>query len=154
MPPAPSEDAAEHLFVYGTLRRGAGHPMHAVLSRLAERAGGAIFRGRLYWIAGFPGAVDSDDARDEVRGEVYRLIGHPVLRQGLLARLDAYEGCAPSDPEPRAFSRGSRTVRLETGRPIEAWVYLYALSTDGLRRIESGDFLDGAGGARSPRQLG
>ncbi|MFD2430104.1 gamma-glutamylcyclotransferase [Sphingobium scionense] len=60
--------------------------------------------------------------------------------EGLLARLDAYEECRPDDPQPHEYRRERRVVETANG-PVEAWVYLYALSVTGHRVIASGDYL-------------
>ena len=77
------------LFVYGTLRRAAAHPMHRLLGPAAF-VGPGEFQGRLYHLGNYPGMVRSDDPADIVHGEVYRL--HELA--ATLACLDDYEGCA------------------------------------------------------------
>jgi gamma-glutamylcyclotransferase (GGCT)/AIG2-like uncharacterized protein YtfP len=117
----------EHLFVYGTLRRGAR--MHALLAGAARPLGPATFRGRLYHLGGYPGAVASPDSGDVVRGELYALDGRDADR--LLARLDRYEG-----PD---FERVRAEVRSDG--PVSSWIYLVRTSVEGRPRIVSGDYL-------------
>jgi gamma-glutamylcyclotransferase (GGCT)/AIG2-like uncharacterized protein YtfP len=132
------DDAAHTnlLFVYGTLRRGCGHEMHRVLAFAAGFVDAARFRGRLYRVADYPGAIASDDPRDQVLGELYRLHAPAAV----LARLDAYEGVGTA-LDPGEFER--RIVRIEPshGAGIDAWIYLYRRSTLGLERIHGGDYL-------------
>jgi gamma-glutamylcyclotransferase (GGCT)/AIG2-like uncharacterized protein YtfP len=52
--------AKDHLFVYGTLRSEARHPMHRVLKRYGEFVGVGRVRGKLYDLGKFPGAVPAD----------------------------------------------------------------------------------------------
>ncbi|MDA0206148.1 MAG: gamma-glutamylcyclotransferase [Acidobacteria bacterium] len=119
----------EYLFVYGLLRRDVGGPMQPVLNAAARLVGGASWPGRLYRVAEFPGATPTDG--DElVVGELYEL-GEDAAE--LLARLDAYEG-TPDD-----YVRVRSAVSCED-REIEAWIYVWKRPTDGLERIESGDF--------------
>ena len=49
------EPECRHLFVYGTLRRGSGHPMSRFLAARARLLAGARVPGRLYDLGGFPG---------------------------------------------------------------------------------------------------
>ena len=109
-----------HLFVYGTLRRGAAHPMHRWLES-AEYLGTGRFRGRLYDVGSYPAAVASDDPADAVLGEVYRL-REPAA---ILAELDRYEGCTPTDPAPHEYRRAAADIRLEAGPTVSAQIYLY-----------------------------
>ena len=119
----------EYLFVYGLLRSDIGGPMQATLAHGAHLVGRASWRGRLYRVAGFPGAVPRDG--DEfVVGELYEL-GKDAA--ALLEQLDAYEQ-VPDD-----YLRIRSAVECE-GREIDAWVYIWNRPTDGLERIESGDF--------------
>ena len=126
------------LFVYGTLRRAANHPLHAVLAQDAEFIGMGAFQGRLYDVGGYPGAVPSEDPTDAVKGEVY------VLRdpQRVLRVLDRYEGCGADDAPPTEFRRVRAPITLENGVQVEAWIYLYNWPTHGLTPIPSGDYLE------------
>ena len=128
----------QHLFVYGTLRRAVGHSMGQVLAKYAEYAGPATFRGRLYRIADYPGAVPSEDPADRVFGEVHGLIDPAVL-----AELDAYEGIGPDFPQPTEYVRHLETVSLADGRQVRAWVYLYNRPVTALELIANGNFLSG-----------
>jgi gamma-glutamylcyclotransferase (GGCT)/AIG2-like uncharacterized protein YtfP len=86
----------------------------------------------LYRVAEFPGAVQHDE--DEfVIGELYEL-GKDAA--ALLAQLNAYE------QTPDDYLRVRSTVQRE-GHNFEAWIYVWNRPTDGLERIESGDFAKG-----------
>jgi gamma-glutamylcyclotransferase (GGCT)/AIG2-like uncharacterized protein YtfP len=119
----------DYLFVYGLLRSDVGGPLQPALARAARLAGRALWRGRLYRVAEFPGAAPCD-ADEFVVGELYEL-GEDAA--ALLAQLDAYEE-VPDD-----YVRVRSTVNCE-GREVEAWIYVWNRRTDGLERIESGDF--------------
>ena len=125
-----------YLFVYGTLRRDVGHPLHAVLAEHATFVGCGTFQGKLYDLGAYPGAVPSENATDVVAGEVYAL--HDPER--VLAILDRYEGCA-DEPPPTEFRREKARITLQDGMRIEAWIYLYNWPTAGLPRIPSGDYV-------------
>lgn len=127
------------LFVYGTLRRGSGHRMQAVLARDADFVAAAWTQGQLYLVARYPGLVASETPTDRVLGDVYRLRVPTVLEQ-----LDRYEACDPRDPNA-PYVRSLRTVSLVEGDAVTAWVYLYQRPTDALERIPSGDFFAARG---------
>jgi gamma-glutamylcyclotransferase (GGCT)/AIG2-like uncharacterized protein YtfP len=118
-----------HLFVYGTLRRGA--PMHALLERDVAFVAQARIRGRLYDLGAFPGLGEGGSG-DFVSGELYRISAKDPAR--LLDALDRYEG--------KSFRRVIREVRAESSAPVRAWVYLFSGSLRGRQRIESGDYLN------------
>ena len=117
------------LFVYGTLRSASGHPMHQKLRAESDFVGPGTFRGRLYDLGAFPGAILSRSNADRVRGEIYRL-REPART---LSALDAYED--------KAFRRLKATVRRENGATARCWIYLYALPVTRFRRIAGGDFI-------------
>ena len=59
------------LFVYGTLQsQGAAH--HLLVGQ-ATFLGSAWLQGRLYEVGGYPGAVLSDNPRERIHGELYRM---------------------------------------------------------------------------------
>ncbi len=128
----------EYIFVYGTLRRDANNQMHQLLAKHAEFVDDAGYRGKLYKIDYYPGAVPSDDPNDAVQGEVY------LLRQAdiVLPLLDRYEEFGPGFPEPNEYSRRKQAVLLKSGRTVTAWVYVYNYSTEDLELVESGNFLN------------
>lgn len=125
----------ELLFVYGTLRRESKEPAYHLLARGAVYTGPARYQGKMYRVDFYPGVVPSEDPADIVRGEIYRLRNPGQL----LLALDDYEGCAEGYPPPPLFVRKIQTVHTDHGA-IDAWIYLYNLSVDGLPVIESGDF--------------
>ncbi len=127
-----------NLFVYGTLRKVERHEMYRILARHAVFLDDGVFQGKLYLVDDFPAAVCSDDPRDRVRGEVYRL-GNESL---VLAQLDEYEECSASYPPPTLFVRVKENVLLRSGNMVSAWIYLCNRSTEGLKLIASGDYLE------------
>lgn len=124
-----------YLFVYGTLRRDAWHHSHALLER-AALIGKAHMQGRLYEIDGYPGAVPSSEAGEQVAGELYRL----PEAEAVLAALDDYEEAGKKYPAPQEYLRCRVTVELEDGTAVTAWCYLYNRPTAGLRLIPGGDW--------------
>ena len=128
---------AQYLFVYGTLRRAGGHPMHQLLASQSRFVGMAHYQGRLYQVSYYPGVVASATTTDRVVGEVYQLL----QPEHILALLDNYEACAAEFPAPHEYRRQVQQVTLENGASVSAWLYLYNHDTTGLTRITSGDFL-------------
>ena len=126
------------LFVYGTLRRKANTTMADVLVQRAEFVGNACYQGRLYKVGDYPGVVPSNKPTDWVQGEVYRLRNQGLL----LPRLDRYEECGPHFPQPTEYVRKLQAVRLQGGKVISVWVYLYNWPTDQLVLIPLGNFLN------------
>lgn len=124
------------LFVYGSLRRAAGHPMHRVLAAGAVLVGRAEMPGRLYRVQHYPGAVYDSRGESCVQGELYRL-QRPLQ---VLRRLDRYEGCVPGRYSPE-FVRCERRVFLPDGEPVTAWIYEYNRDVTSLRPIAGGDYL-------------
>ena len=128
---------SDRLFVYGTLMRGFDHPMAQLLSRSADFLGVATCRGRLYLIKHYPGLVLSEDARDIVHGELYRL----RAPEDLLREFDMYEACGEGFAEPTQYVRRMLALRLADGSAGDAWTYIYNWPVEKLTRIESGRFL-------------
>ena len=126
-----------HLFVYGTLLSGAGHPKGAQLGREAGLLGQATIQGcRLYSLGRYPGLVEVDDAVGLVHGEVYAL-SNPAASLGW---LDAYEGIVPGDAQNQ-YERVERTVNLDSRASLTAWVYLYRRDVQRFRAIANGRWL-------------
>ena len=119
-----------HLFVYGTLRRGSAVPLARELAARAAYCGAATVCGRLYSLGPYPGILLGGGVADRVAGDVYELPMEPDL----LARLDAYEGCARHSPQPHEFGRVRAPARLGD-RPIDVWVYELVRPADSAQRI-------------------
>lgn len=119
-----------HLFVYGTLMKGQQN--HRLLAGKVELTGPGRMRGRLVIPDYYPALVDAEDPAQTVIGEVWRVLAPETFRD-----LDEFEGCMEAPP---LFFRVSRTVALDGAGPLDAWVYVYARPTTGLRPILSGDW--------------
>ena len=126
------------LFVYGTLMRGFDHPMARLLSANATFVGEASCRGRLYLVKHYPGLLLSDDAADNVHGELFAL-REP---EAMLREFDMYEACGEGFAEPTEYVRRMLSVTLADGNAREAWTYVYNWPIDGLPLIASGRFLE------------
>jgi predicted GNAT family N-acyltransferase/gamma-glutamylcyclotransferase (GGCT)/AIG2-like uncharacterized protein YtfP len=118
-----------NLFVYGTLRRKAKHPVRQGFLEEWRLLGTGTFRGRLYDLGRFPGAVPSNEIAHRVFGEIYRIEENRRTFQ----LLDRYEGSH--------FRRARRPVVMDNGKRISAWVYLYTGPMHSAKLIRSGDYL-------------
>jgi gamma-glutamylcyclotransferase (GGCT)/AIG2-like uncharacterized protein YtfP len=127
----------DYLFVYGTLRRDSNSERYHLLARYGQFVGDATYQGKLYMVDYYPGLVPSDNPQDIVYGEVYKLSDPDIV----LSRLDDYEECGPTFSKPTEYVRCKHHVKLRSGDVISAWVYIFDKPTDGLRLIESGDFI-------------
>lgn len=115
----------DHLFVYGTLRRGSKNKFATLLAERAEFVGPARVRGRLYDLGEYPGARQELESEGWISGEVYRFSDPELLKS-----LDGYEG-----PE---FDRHQTTAQAENGG-VDCWIYWYKGTPAG-RLIASGDW--------------
>ncbi|MBV9769168.1 MAG: gamma-glutamylcyclotransferase [Bryobacterales bacterium] len=115
----------QHLFVYGTLRRGSNNQFARMLADRAEFVGNVRLQGKLLSLGQHPGAIRSNEPNDWVQGEIHRL-EDPQL----LALLDDYEG-----PE---FERALAPVQTNEGT-IACWIYWYVGVETGLL-IASGEW--------------
>lgn len=127
----------DYIFVYGTLLKACASPLSELFSSQTEYVADADLQGRLYDVGRYPAAIESEDMRERVVGEVYRL--KPA--SDLLSALDEYEGCAPDFPQPHQYHRKKLAVSCLNGVQLSVWVYVYNHSVNGLRRIESGDYV-------------
>jgi len=132
-----NDNMPQQLFVYGTLRPAMKHPMYRVLEPYVDTVQPATVPGELFDLGAYPGLVLSDNG-DAVVGELLGLRdAHACLR-----KMDAYEGCGPSNPTPHEFARTTTAATLSDGTTVNAWVYIYAFSTDDRPRVDSGDYLN------------
>ncbi|MDD2723739.1 MAG: gamma-glutamylcyclotransferase [Methylovulum sp.] len=128
----------EFFFAYGTLRNGINSPMSAFLANNTVYLSQAFMRGQLVDVGQYPGAIESIVADDKVWGEVYQILNAGTL----FAKLDDYEECSARFAKPHEYVRKAVPVYLDNGKVLMAWCYIYNFNTDGLKRIESGDYRD------------
>ena len=125
-----------YLFTYGLLRKSAGHEMSDFLSNQAHFLGEAKYQGKLYLIDYYPGVVSSNDPKNQVVGDLFRLDDLSILKV-----LDSFEGIGSQYAEPYEYQRKLQKVTC-SDRWLDAWVYLYNLPLQEKNRILSGDFLN------------
>ena len=108
------------IFVYGSLRTKQGNSHWMTNAQLLGNYN--IENYQLYSLGHYPGAVPGEGT---VQGEVYR------IDNATLAELDALR------------TRGGEYARQLVQTPYgSAWMYVYQRPVDGLKLIESGNWLD------------
>jgi gamma-glutamylcyclotransferase (GGCT)/AIG2-like uncharacterized protein YtfP len=126
----------EHLFVYGTLRKGYDLKlMNKVRSRIRYVGQGKV-NADLYDLGKYPGAIRTSGGK-EVIGDVFEL-SEP---DRVLRTLDKYEGIGEDQPASEFIRRKSR-VKLRSGQTITAWVYWYNFDPAGKIRIKQKNYLN------------
>ncbi len=124
-----------YLFVYGTLL-DADNEFAVFMRKHCSFLKKGKFKGRLYDLGEYPGAVLDFKADGCVYGSIYFMDNAPLV----LEKLDDYEGYGPDHEQPNLFIR--RLVEIETNaRPIDCWVYLYNRDVDGLKAIPDGTWV-------------
>lgn len=94
--------------------------------------------GCLYEIAGYPGAIPSQNPEHLIKGDIFRIIN----RQRLFTLLDDYEECSQRFACPHEYIRVQRNVTLLDGQQLKSWVYLYNRPVNRLKKIACGDYLE------------
>lgn len=130
-----------HIFVYGTLRSGSGHPMARRLTSQARLVGKGSVPGQLYDMGWYPAAVFDGSEKRRIVGDVFAL--SPGSR--LLAELDEYEAGDPN------YARAPLEVSLANGGTITAWAYGVGEAPKA-RLIQGGDFIAHRN-AKTPRPV-
>ncbi|WP_146948579.1 gamma-glutamylcyclotransferase family protein [Cyclobacterium qasimii] len=127
-----------YLFVYGTLRKGFGHPMAELLERSGELFTSGTCKGLLYDLGPYPVFTYTSVLEEEVFGDVYLLHNeHEVL-----TILDEYEGVGEKLETGVTYERIKLDIESEDGVILSAWVYLHLGTLDHLTPIEGGDYLN------------
>jgi len=128
------EDTNCYLFVYGTLLDSDNEYSNHLLNRSTFYSAGK-FKGKLYDVDEYPGAIYQPGGDSYVYGKIY-LITDPVKT---LKILDEYEGFGENEAQPNLFVR--ELIGIETGdKTVDCWVYLYNLPVEGFMQIFSGNY--------------
>jgi gamma-glutamylcyclotransferase (GGCT)/AIG2-like uncharacterized protein YtfP len=125
---------SQYLFAYGTLQPGLAPTKIARVAEKLRPVGEGFVRGVLYDLGGYPGALADSIASGKIFGAVMELPDE----EGLLERLDAYEGFDPQAPESSEYIRERQIVELKAGGMVECWFYRYNRRPRDGNRIESG----------------
>ena len=125
-----------HLFVYGTLLQ-LHNSCGLYLKNNSTPIKAGRFKGKLFNIGEYPGAIYEPEVNSYVFGSIVSL-NDPVE---VLKAMDAYEGAGSEQPQPNEFIRVA--INIETdAEPIKCWVYLYNLPVYELPEIKKGDYID------------
>ncbi len=127
--------STSYLFVYGTLLNRQNE-FGAYLQANCTFYADGKFKGRLYDIGEYPGAVLDESSNIYVYGKVFSLNN----TNEVLIQLDAYEGYGPDEEQPNLFVRKMVSVET-TGEILDCWVYLYNLPINNLLTIPNGKYL-------------
>ena len=122
-----------YLFVYGTLLDD-GNDYAMLLKNNSSYVASGSFKGRLYNIGPYPGAVYDNRAGASVFGHIIKMQNDDKL----LLMLDEYEGYGEKESQPNEFIREIVPVTTAAGGTICCWVYLYNLPAIPYRQIRSG----------------
>jgi len=123
------------LFVYGTLL-DEKNTFGVYLKSNSTFLQKGRFKGRLYDIGQYPGAIADTSADTYVYGAILNM-HNPFAA---LKELDAYEGVGKAHPQPNEYIRN--ILSIEAGdRLLNCWVYLYNWPIDDRLPILNGDYL-------------
>lgn len=122
------------LFVYGSLLSADNEFANYLIKNAAFYSPGK-FKGRLYDMGKYPGAILSDDNAYNISGSILKL-NNP---EQVLKVLDDYEGFGEDQEQPNLFIRELLSVITSDGA-IKCWIYLYNLSVADLPEIRSGNY--------------
>jgi gamma-glutamylcyclotransferase (GGCT)/AIG2-like uncharacterized protein YtfP len=125
---------SDYLFAYGTLQPGLAPSKIARVAAKLRPVGEGFVHGALYDLGGYPGAVADPNANGRILGTVMEL----PEGDGLLARLDAYEGFNPQSPATSEYIRERQAVELKSGGKVECWFYRYNRKPRDTDQVESG----------------
>lgn len=125
-----------HLFVYGSLLTGSKHSMADFLSENATLIMTGYFKGKLYEVNGYPGAIYTGQDEERVFGQIVKLRND----ERVLNALDRYEEIGADFPVPNEYVREIIQVVGHSGELLHCWVYLYNWPVDALIHIPSGNY--------------
>jgi len=129
------EQTCNYLFVYGTLL-DADNEFARYLNNNCTFYGNGKFKGRLYDIGEYPGAIADQNYHYYVYGNIFALNNSSKV----LKYFDDYEGYDDEQDQPDLFIR--RMMDIETVNGIvNCWVYLYSLPVNRFKLIESGNYV-------------
>ena len=128
-----------HLFVYGSLRKGFHSPVYEYISRYFHFIGEGKVKGQLFDLGSYPGAVPvkSDSF---IMGELYQIKNESEFSWAI-AQLDDYEGLDAEAGEESLYRRELADIFINN-EIVASWIYWYNGDVTGSPVIASGDLLD------------
>ncbi len=127
-----------NLFVYGSLRSGFKNPAYEYITQYFTYAGEALIKGQFYDAGTHPVAIATSN-EDMIVGELYTLNNTEDFSWAF-EQLDDYEGVHVEAGETPLYKRAIVQV-FQENKIIDAWVYWYNGSIEGLPKIETGDLV-------------
>lgn len=124
------------LFVYGTLMNNIESTIASYLHSNSSFVGEGTFSGKLYDLGSYPGAIYDETLSSQVHGHIFQLND----AESLLKRLDLYEGIYLLNLDKNEYRRILVPVMIKN-EIIECWVYVYNFTTQGLKEIPAGNYL-------------
>jgi gamma-glutamylcyclotransferase (GGCT)/AIG2-like uncharacterized protein YtfP len=122
------------VFVYGTLKRGHRNHRRYIAPYRTEIAPASVQGAVLYEGAAYPMLLPGDGT---VRGELVTFLDASAW-PAALENLDRLEGVDPVGHDG-LYRRELWPVTTERGS-VDAWVYVWNSSLDGLRLVEGGEW--------------
>lgn len=107
----------QYLFAYGTLRKGSAPPEIAEIAEKLKFVGEGFVYGSLLDLGKYKSIAAGEE---KVFGHLFELPDD----EGVLRKLDEYEGYLPENPATSLFLRKQTTVFLY-GAEIISWIYEY-----------------------------
>ena len=126
------------LFVYGSLRSGFRSPAYEYLAKNFNLLGAASVKGRYFEKENFPVALPATKEL-YIIGELYE-IKNPAEFSWVIGQLDDYEGLNAEEGEEPLYRRALVDTHMED-TVVQAWIYWYNQSVEGMQPIETGDAL-------------
>jgi len=126
----------DKLFVYGSLMGGIQSPIATYLKTNSTFLGEGYVNGSLLDIGHYPGLVYEPSDEKKVIGHVFQLNNSKEM----LPNLDHYECVGPAFESPNQYQRAVVKVFLNK-EWTDCWAYLYNLPIEGIKIIESGNYL-------------
>jgi gamma-glutamylcyclotransferase (GGCT)/AIG2-like uncharacterized protein YtfP/uncharacterized damage-inducible protein DinB len=120
------------LFVYGTLRRDAAGKLSPLLGESARFVDEARVRGHVVPVGPYLALV-TGSGNETVAGELIEIAAD------VLPRLDAYEGCAPDDPQPHGYRREMIEATRASGEVVQTWAYVFNRDTGSVSPLRYAD---------------
>lgn len=125
------------LFVYGTLLLNIESAIAIFLKKNSRFVGEGYLSGQLFDLGHYPGVVFQKEAGSGVYGHIFELIQPDTT----LSILDEYEAVGEQFDQYKEYVREKVPINL-SGEEVSCWTYLYALPTDNLPLIVSGNYLE------------
>ena len=126
------------LFVYGSLRSGFRNPLYHYLTQYFHLKGEGLVRGLFFDNGSYPVAQPAEGDHF-ITGELYE-INNPEEFAWAIEQLDDYEGLNVESGEQPLYNRQLAEIYQGTEK-INAWIYWYNQSVEGMQLIETGDLL-------------